>query len=636
MGSTYSPVPYYFVGGVDQSVQRHQVPQGSFWFVQNFRPVKGRLEQTPYLTADFTLSALNGNPITPVRLLRLARDVGGNLRYFILDEKQARFVDPSNTTIQVGLPCIVQTAIPNLDDNVHQQCLLWGFNVADFAATNDTITVEIVDATHFKWRKNTGAWSASILIEPEVLLTINGLRVGFQEADGYTAGHQWSWTRTVNHPYTGAASSTFNFQPSLAMYNTDLYIGGLERNIMRVRESFITSVGYVRAYGKYVVVYANHLMIGQYSEGIHSGALGVVDGYDRLVTPFTLAWSHLENPDQLFSTTINEADRYTIPAQAASDLSHLGITGMELWNNYVFTFLADAIYVTSYVGLPTVMKTDPLITTVGSIFQNGVVKTTRGLYFIGRSNMYYLNGATPEPFGDQIRDRFWSEIVPIDDPNFQRTFGYHDADRMEVIWVYYTLQNGWYQQKCLVYSEQTRKWYFRNLPSAQTDTACGNITAIAPRYHTRDMLVYGTSAGLIAKDTYSYTDVLFKDTRTTGGAADYTTPYVETAWTAYGDPFNMKELGAQNIDAGNLGQIQSLVLAVQYQTADTLGNGVPDYVYAATPWRDGLANIWLTNKPISFRWVTYKFTVINQQLLCRDAVLNHYTDYIYQAKDVAK
>lgn len=606
--TVYHPFP---PAGMAQDKARHLIDPSFAWSLINLRPNNGRLEETPRVCNDYALTTIFSQTASPVRLVKQMRSLSGSLKYLVVDQKTARFVDVTATGTQLGLPCILQTAQPN-DTTVAAECIMYGFNVTDFAANGDNYEVNTLSTTTWQWRKNGGAWSAAQSVLSGAAITINGLTVAFQTLGPLVAGLTWKWTRSATHPYAGADATTSNLpQYQTAVYGNDLYIAGLERNVVRVRDDLITSVGYRRVYGKYVCIFKEHLVVGQYAPGVYDAAVGVKDSFNARSTPFTVGWSHLANPDQFFASTTNEADSYMVPDQSNADWAQLGITGLEVWNDVCYIFLADAIYAMVYVGLPTVMRTTQINGAIGSLFVRGLVKTPQGLYFVGRSNIYRLNGVTPEAIGDRIFENWRRQWVAPSSAWFQRTFAYYNPELEEVCWVYYCYTDGYLVCKMLCYNERTGVWYYRSLPSTQS--AGWDVFSICQRYDSFGHNVYGgSSVSTMYKDATSFTSAPAKEEY--NGTAYWTNPSVEVGWMANGDIFSLKEVDTVVLDAA----------------ASNLAAGLGEFKiewYAKTAWlQDGNAKLAyptsqsvLFNEPEAlssfprtpYRWMTYKFSLYN-------------------------
>ncbi len=531
--------------GVNRANGQHRLADGEVWDLLNFRVQDGRLVVTPPLKELFTLTNLTDEVSqTQIKFLSLVRNLSNALRYLIINHKTARYVDPTSTATQVQIPVVLQTKKPNRT-TVNGECLLYGHNVSDFSATGDKIEVEIQTATTFRWRRNGGAWVSGVTISTEVSLGGNGLKVSFQDDEGYTTSDLWEWTRSWNHPYTGADSSTDKFPFHSAVYNKDIYVAGIERNVMRVRDDFLTSVGYTRVYGKYVCLFQNILFVAHYAAGVYDGALGIVDGYNAANTPFTVGWSHNSNPDQFFSTDVNEADEYQFPQQAAHDWSNLGITGMGEQNDQLFVYLPTSIKRGYYSGLPTVMQWKTVHPSVGNLFPAGLVNGVNGHYFISRNDVYVFNGLELRSIGQGVIRKFKSEIVPITNERHALTTGYYDPDRAEVVFTYWmSPSTGIYHARQMVYCEQTGVWYFRNLPSEDSGGTDIYTQSVLPSSWGKS--IFGGSGKVYVESTDDAGTFPADDVST--GVPLFTVPLVETKSEDYGHRAAVKEADSMQLD----------------------------------------------------------------------------------------
>lgn len=533
-------------GGFDRSFEPHVMGPDKWYDLLNFEPLVGKLQQTPPIVSKFALSLLTGEgATTPTRLIDVMRDANASIRYLILNETNARYVDPTNTATQTLLPCILQIYVPNNTTDTGQ-CLLYGFNSTDFSAAGDNIEVEIDAATTFKWRRNGGSYTTGVAIASVVSIGANGLKLAFMTTTGFTIGDKWKWQRYNTIPYDAAVTSTTNFPYDRALYQTDAYIGGVGRSILRVRDGFITSVGYKRAYGKYVGVYQNHLLIAHFAEGVYNVSTGVADSYDRATTPFVLAWSDLNNPDAMHSTVLNEADQYPMPFNQYPDGVNYGITGMGPVGKTWYVYLADAMSTVDYVGLPNVFQILPAFP-VGSIFPSGLVVTKNGHYFIAKDNLYFFNGVQPQPIGDPVRKKLFSELLPPTDARYEWTYGYYDTTNRKVIWRYWTLVGGYYQCREVVYMERYNRWYFRNVPSV--DSAAGmNLRCTSRTYQDAERLLYGATGYIVGDINAENVSNIIYDVA--GAAPGYTNPMAESSDLFYEDLFLKKESDGIYLDAG--------------------------------------------------------------------------------------
>lgn len=602
-------------GGIDRTAEAHLTNPDSFYDLLNLRPEVGALHQFAPVVSKVSLDGLASETSSAVRYIDLVRTNAAALRYLVLNEQTARYINPGTLTSQTLIPAITQTKVPN---NVTStgQCLLYGYNTTDFATSTDYIEVKIDSTSTFIWNRNGGSWSGSTAVGTAVALGANGLYVSFLETTGYTTNDLWRWTRSETLPYSSSIASTKNFSYVASAYNTDVYLGGIGRNVMRVRDGMITSVGYKRVYGKHVAVFQNHIVVSHFAEGVYHAVNGVSDPYAAATTPFNIGWSDLNHPDAFFATDINEADEYSIPYNQYSEAVNYGVTSLSKLDRTLWIYTADAMSSMDYVGLPNVMQILPRFN-VGSVYHNGVVVTAVGHYFIGRNNIYYFDGVQPRPIGDAIWQQFQADVVPLDptSDDSESVIGYFDLHRREVSWIYYTSTG---QPKQLVYSERFNRWTFRNLPyeTANRPTAIGRV------YSSSTKLLYGG----VAKVNFDYdsnestSNILLDDKAYTS----YTQPQAVTQDLFYRDLYAVKEAQTFFLDAGWSSGVTGL--EVSYSLRAFLSTAV-SFTALAILWVSTLAEGRLSFPRGSGRVFRFKFKFSGSKPV--GCVLNAWGDVLY-------
>lgn len=528
-------------GGVDRNAEPHASSPDAFYDLNNLRPAVGALKQTAPVVSKVALTTLASETDSTVRHISLARTNAAALRYLVLNEQTARYIVPTATGTQTLIPAIVQTKVPN-NTTITGQVLLYGHNATDFATSGDYIEVTIATGTTFNWTRNGSGGASGVTIASTVALGANGLTLAFQTTTGFTASDVWRWTRAETVPYSSSIASTKNFAYSSSSYLTDVYLGGIGRNVMRVRDGFITSVGYKRIYGKHVAIFQNHLVVTHFAEGVYHAVNGVSDPYAAATTPFVVGWSDLNNPDNFFYTSTNEADTYNMPYNKSSEYVNYGITAQGLLGSTLWLYTADGISSMDYLGLPNVMQILPKHT-VGCIYPNGLIITEAGHYFIGRNNFYFFDGLRPRAIGDAIFDKFFADVVPLDptSDNSESVIGFYDIYKQEVSWIYWTSTG---QGRQIIYSEKFNRWTFRNLPYETANKA----RCIGQVYGSSSRLLYGgvQKINFDYDSTESTSNILLDDLANTS----YTQPFAETNDLFYRDLFFKKEPDGFCLDAG--------------------------------------------------------------------------------------
>jgi hypothetical protein len=534
-----------------------------------------------------------------VRFVDLVRNSSNALRYLFLAEQGAAQANP-NTLSWTEIYTVAQVGIPN-NTTIYGQCLLYGVNATDFAAPGDDFEVQIeVGGTTFQWRKNGGSWTTGVTIGAEVALGANGLKVSFLSTSGYTSGDTWKWER-VAYLYSGSETTCLADVPRVDMYNTDIYISGVSRHILRLRNDFFTTIGYRRIYGKHAVIFANHLVVSQFAEAVYnSGAPS--DPYSAATTPFNLGWSDLNNPDEFFATDINEADEYSIPSTDFPDTRSSGIMGLGKLGDLLYIYLSDAMYMMRYVGLPNVMQIDQApFPKIGCRYGNSLVIAPSGHYFIGRNDIYFFDGVSaPSSIGEAVRSQFFSDIGGTPSSRDEWLFGYYDVGKEEVCWTYYIANGLFWQCRQMIYQERDKRWYFRNVPYIRCQ---GRL------YGNREACVYG-AYNAIYRDV-EITDSVgiaaaVEDAVAFNGSMSFTEPTVTSHVTKYGLSRTIKEGDGQYIDAklGTATHIEYAYKARNY-VDQVLDSG---FVVVANTWTPALKEGILTAPKIAAKCWQHRLT----------------------------
>lgn len=622
MASTKAFIPHVPSKGVDQSAQSFTLDVASSRYLLNFRPEKNQLIQTPLFLKYATLTALGGTSPGAVRLITSLLNLAGNLHYFVLDEATARFVDPSNPSTQIAIPFVLQTTCPT-NPAIQGQVLLYGISALDFSTLADEFEVTIVDGTHFKWRKNAGSWSADLVIANATNIGV-GMYLGFLSTSGFNPGDTWKWKRVAS-PYTGLYPS---YAVTTHPYRKDCYIAGYDRHILRLRNDTLTSVGYKRVYGKYVGVFYNHLVVGQFAEGTYDAVTGIKDTYDVSTTPWRLAWSDRDNPDNFFATDLNEADGKTLANAQPDDGTALGITGMAGLRTQFYIYLGNEIYVMTYVGLPNVMQVESLNLHIGSAFQNGLVATPDGHFFISKDNICRFDGTSVTRIGHKVRDLLFAELPPKTDTERQKLFGFYDEEKLEIVWTYpYRVNGSYYISRQLIYQLETGEFYFRNAPHASMSGGL-TIRAIGPKINSFQELVYGGSGQALllcdglAADGANLSSNFIPDNINTSGVTSFTSPEIQTQDEIFEDAVHVKECEGLFLDANydNGTGIEVSIAARDYASS-------PVFVAQSQIWTPTVKEGRLSFPKRAFRVIAYRFKGLGS--LPSNFIIRAWGEFIY-------
>ena len=653
-------------GGVNRTNLAHATDPNDWWTLNNLRPINGALEQTHHLQE---VSLIDGTP-KQVRLLELILNKDGSSSYLVgSSEKLQKFginatytpretifcvkqiVGPTSQSVLetviagiAGTPNVsaevstgvfidVQAQVGNIATaDVNRQCLLYGVTKDNFGNLGDTLTVMILSATTAQWQFNNGPLYPFTIANTVVIDQVRGFTLAFMATDNFNVGDFWTWQNTINPGVINPENLL-----TVTTFKIDVYITGYGagRSILRYRDGILTTVGYLPIYGRHAVVFYNHLVVSQFAQGYYSNdTQAMVDPFDSSITPWRLAWSHLNDPDQFYPTDLNEADQYDFSTNTLINRFSVGITGFEVFNDILYIFQANSIHTMRYVGLPNVMQIDILSNGIGSVFFGGLVRTPKGLFFIGQDNIYSFTAYRPEKCGLPVKDQFFQEIQdPEINARWHWTFGKYDVDRAEVVWTYWIpAQGGTYQGRQLIYQVDFNRFFFRNLPSDGIDGQLDNIRAwLVDTFYGRNSLLYGGYGRLLSDSQFNDDD----PTKVVKDSVDPETPHTEpTAQTpqlVYGDLFTMKEHSSMRVAASFS---EGGGLEITHSTAKQLGSSMNDEVLSP-PWTIQTSPDGTVSAPrIAARVFQYGFKFSNNQTtgITRDSRLYGYVDMLYTGK----
>lgn len=573
----------------------------------NLRPFNGRLEQTKPLYGDQFNSSLPGQ----IRVCDYAVDSSNQPYRWCVGETTCGKFDKESTLLSYTelaywtptyAPWPIQTAENEIDDDY--------FCFVEFlgsASIPQTLAISIdVGGTTFSWVTTgpVGLGAGVAITTSGVYLSAINANVWFKTATN-TAGRHWNWSSIGSKAF---ATPLQGFAGSKTWHNGDIFVSTPSQEILKFRnDGFVTSVGEQKIFGKYVKVFYNHLVVGGYSQAtLNSGGTALISPNYANSTPWQLAWSDLNALDTFKGTLINEADTFKISSKAVHDGSSNGITGMEGWKNQLFIYTADTIYSMTYVGLPNVMLIEDLHVGVGSLFQNGVVATNKGHFFIGRDNFYYFDGVAAQAIGNKVKKTFFNDLDKNND-RYQHLFGFFDTEKEEVVWTYWKYvatasSKKHYIQKQICLQINTGEFYFKNLsystsPSSGATGSDDSIYCATSRYNKFGLLAYyGKDQQWLEVDeseistllnfhvtTYKYSSPYYLSATGTNVSLYYirpdyvqsdlqygwTKPYMETNNIFYDDIFHMNE-------------IDGVVLAADAPTLSTVGNAGIQVSYSAS------------------------------------------------------
>jgi hypothetical protein len=439
------------------------------------------------------------------------------------------------------LPVFRQISAPAVAD-INSGCmLLWDSNAGTMQG--DTLEVQCTSGTQFKWRFNSGVFSA-----PQTITTganaLGGTNISlyFLTTTGFTAvTDAWTWIRDDALFVTSLGGATqvieLNYQWPNVFVGKYLYFLDWSGQLMKYDavQRTIASAGYRPIFGTDVVFYENHLFVANYADYVPSSSFGVV------------GCSDLNDVDNFIPLDINEADTYStligLPnmGEAREYIRSTKVHGMCVLRGVLFVFADNGVWATTYAGLgaqspfnfrPQFGLAFPLYNTMW----RKPVQTDHGAYSWTSRGIVLFNGTTTELISEDINDLLLNgTFVPR--ISYLR-YGFHDPIHEEVAFYWHNNEVfGTYG--FLVYQERTKSWYFR---AGQFDSQAVGSACVA------DGVWHVAGAGRILKETNTFG---------AGGAtlafdynaASFQTPYLESQDLDFGKAAAVKEVDYHYLEA---------------------------------------------------------------------------------------
>ena len=231
-------------------------------------------------------------------------------------------------------------------------------------------------------------------------------------------------------------------------FNNNLFFVNQHNAVKYTDGVSVKSVGGTCPRGRFVEVWFDHIVVGG---PLFGNGEDLYDG---------IAWSHLNEWSNFTPDTHSEADRYVFTEfQRDFDLVP-GVTGLRRMGNACIVYTASSIYQMRYVGLPRVIRVDPVVHDFGNGFKHSIASTNGRQYFIDgiAKTFFSFNGVGVEDVGAPIAQFFFDTLTR--DPELQqRTWAYVDFEFGEIWWVYVSRDSGREFDLAVVYSFIEKKWW---------------------------------------------------------------------------------------------------------------------------------------------------------------------------------
>lgn len=303
--------------------------------------------------------------------------------------------------------------------------------------------------------------SATNLKEAGIELTLNR-----------SAGRYLRWAKTV--------------------FNNNLFFCNELNRVHYTDGATVTSIGGECPKGRHVELWFDHLVVGgpifNSGEDLYNG----------------VAWSHLEEWGSFSPDTDKEGDRYVFTEYQRDYDVEPGVTGVRKLGNACIVYTASCIYQMRYVGLPRVVRVDPVVQDIGNGFPHSLVSSSSRHYFIDSigQNFVCFNGMGAELIGTKIAKFFFSDIS-TNRELAQRTWGYVDHKYREIWWVYVSGASEGPFDRAVVYNYVTKCWFTASVEDVHCFTTileegsltCDQLTGTCDQLQGSCDLLGGASGG---------------------------------------------------------------------------------------------------------------------------------------------
>lgn len=237
--------------------------------------------------------------------------------------------------------------------------------------------------------------------------------------------------------YSGFASSTDPYV-ILPWYDC-LYVTKKGQPLVRLQYKTATVItGGINA--RYGVIANGHAYLGGAGDSISNQLARI-------------RWSDLDDPESWeINTNESESDFFDLEPEERQ------ITGISYQRGRTLVYSEDSIWAGTYIGFPGGFRHEPLFPGIGNIFHHSVIRAKEIDYFIGKDNIYALNGLQLIPIGDEIFERFINDVTITSDTVVQ---GYLNTRKSQVFWVYSSSSRSGTMWE-IVFNYKENKWSERS------------------------------------------------------------------------------------------------------------------------------------------------------------------------------
>lgn len=166
-------------------------------------------------------------------------------------------------------------------------------------------------------------------------------------------------------------------------------------------------------------------------------------------TPTKIQWSHYNDPTASWA-----ASRLTQAGSAVLPVAD-GPVQKIVGGRYATVFQERAVTRLSYVGPPTVFRSDVITTERGALAPFGVVQVGYMAFFLAQDGFFVTNGSSVEPIGGQRVNKWFFDTV--DQSAIKHTHGAVDWQNRCVVWAFRSEAESGYD-RLIVYNYIEGKW----------------------------------------------------------------------------------------------------------------------------------------------------------------------------------
>lgn len=231
------------------------------------------------------------------------------------------------------------------------------------------------------------------------------------------------------------------------VFNNRLFFVNENNAVKYTDGATVTSIGGTCPKGRYVEVWFDHLIVG-----------GPIFPGEDLVEG--VAWSHLNAWSNFTPDTDSEADRYIFTEYQNNTDVVPGVTGLRKLGNRCLVYTASSIYEMKYVGLPRVVRVDPLVQDFGCGLRYSLTGVNGAHYFIDwtAKNFMSFNGEAVKMVGTPIAEYFFATVSELPELQ-QKTWAYVDQRYREIWWVYASKASNGAYDRAVVFNYAEERWY---------------------------------------------------------------------------------------------------------------------------------------------------------------------------------